>query len=128
MKTILVADDDEQIVAGLTHRLRANGYRVLAASDGLQALELALAKKPDLLLLDVWMPAGLGLSVAQRLEQLGRDIPVVFMTASRLPWLRDAADQAGGAAYIEKPYVPEILLRTIRDALDLNNATLVNNT
>jgi CheY-like chemotaxis protein len=126
MKTLLIADDDEWIVAGLAHRLRANGYRVLTAPDGFEALKLALAHRPDLMLLDIWMPVGLGLSVAQRMEQLGLDIPVIFLTASRLPGLRDTAEQVGGAAFIEKPYDPEVLLRTIEEVLDLHPATLTH--
>jgi|ERR1041384_7881576 DNA-binding response OmpR family regulator len=123
MKTILVADDDENIVAGLTHRLQANRYRVITAFDGAEALKLALTQKPDLLLLDVWMPTGLGLSVVQRLEKLGRDIPVIFLTASRLPKLRRAAENVGAAAYFEKPYDPEVLMQAIEAILDLNAST-----
>ncbi|HEY6168133.1 MAG TPA: response regulator [Verrucomicrobiae bacterium] len=123
MKTILVADDDENIVAGLTHRLQANGYRVITASDGVDALRLALTQKPDLMLLDIWMPTGFGLSIAQRMEKLGWDIPIIFLTASRLPKLRRAAENVGGAAYIEKPYDPEVLLRAIQEILDLNPKT-----
>lgn len=126
MKTILVADDDERIVAALEHRLKASGYRVLTAPDGFEALKLALTDKPDLMLLDIWMPVGVGLSVAQRMERLGLEIPVVFLTASRLPGLRDAADRVGGAAFIEKPYDPEVLLRTIEDTMGLH-ATSSNN-
>lgn len=123
MRTILVADDDERIVAGLAHRLRASGYRVITAPDGFEALKLALAERPDLMLLDIWMPVGVGLSVAQRMDQLGLDIPVVFLTASRLPGLRQSAAQVGGAGFIEKPYDPATLLKTIEEAFELNNTT-----
>lgn len=117
MKKILIADDDENITNALSRRLEANGYEVLTAPDGLQALLLAREEKPDLMLLDMWMPVGIGLSVAERMQELGLDIPVIFLTASRVPGLVDAAREVGAVAYLEKPYDPPHLLRTIEQAL-----------
>jgi CheY-like chemotaxis protein len=117
MKKILIADDDENITNALSRRLEANGYEVLTAPDGLQALLLAREEKPDLMLLDMWMPVGIGLSVAERMQELGLDIPVIFLTASRAPGLVDAAREVGAVAYLEKPYDPPQLLRTIEQAL-----------
>jgi len=118
MKTILVADDDPRIVTALTRRLEANRYSVLAATNGFEALKLALEEKPDLIILDVWMPVGIGFSVAERLRDHHLDVPIIFLTASRAPGLSDAAREVGAVAYVEKPYDPECLLQLIAMSLD----------
>jgi CheY-like chemotaxis protein len=118
MKKILIADDDASITTALSRRLEANGYDVLTAPNGFQALMLAREEKPDLMLLDMWMPVGIGLSVAERMHELGLDIPVIFLTASKAAGLAAAARQVGAVGYIEKPYDPAHLLRTIEQALN----------
>ena len=123
MKKILILEDDPKITTALTVRLDAAGFEVLAAPDGVRGLQLALAHRPDLLLMDIWMPVGLGLSVAQRLKDLGfENIPVIFITASRLKGLREAATQLGAAGFFEKPYDPEHLLAAIHQALAAKSA------
>jgi two-component system, cell cycle response regulator DivK len=118
MKTILVLEDDPKIAIALAVRLEAAGYHVLTAPDGVRGLKIALVNRPDLILMDIWMPVGLGFSVAQRLKDLGlRNIPVIFITASRLKGLREAATKLGAVGYFEKPYDPEQLLGTIHQAL-----------
>ena len=67
MKKILIMEDDTKIAAALAIRLSAAGYDVLTASDGLEGIHMAMNDRPDLLLMDIWMPVGLGFSVAQRL-------------------------------------------------------------
>ena len=108
-KTILIIEDDPKAAKALAVRLEAAGYDVLTAADGVQGVRLALDHRPDLIISDIWLPAGIGLS---------GNIPVVFMTASKLPGLKEAAMQLGAAAYFEKPYDPEALLRTITEIID----------
>ena len=118
MKTILVLEDDPKIAIALAVRLEAAGYNVLTAPDGVRGLKLALVNRPDLIVMDIWMPVGLGLSVAQRLKDLGfANTPVIFITASRLKGLREAAANLGAAGYFEKPYDPEQLLGAVHQAL-----------
>jgi|SRR5688572_5782435 len=118
MKKILVLEDDPKIATALAVRLEAAGHDVLTAPDGAQGLKIALQNRPDLILMDIWMPIGLGLSVAQRLRDLGLTwIPIIFITASRLKGLREAATQLGAAGYFEKPYDAEELLAAIDRAL-----------
>jgi DNA-binding response OmpR family regulator len=118
MKKILVLEDDCKIATALAVRLEAAGYDVLTAPDGAQGLRIALNSRPDLILMDIWMPIGLGFSVAQRLRDLGFDkTPVIFITASRLKGLRQAARKVGAVGYFEKPYDPEALLAAIQQAL-----------
>src|SRR6185295_2980491 len=70
-KRILILEDDLRIATALSIRVEAAGYDVATANDGLEGLELALENPPDLMLMDVWMPVGIGFSVAQRLRDLG---------------------------------------------------------
>jgi CheY-like chemotaxis protein len=123
MKTILIVEDDEKIATALSLRLRANGYRVLTANDGFTAIELALEQLPDLMVLDIWMPvmdgmeAPFGLGLALEMKDAGVNIPFIIMTASRKPELRQLAAEAGCAAFVEKPYESEVLLKAIENAL-----------
>ena len=119
MKKILIMEDDTKIAAALAIRLRAAGYEVLAAPDGFQGLKMALHDRPDLILMDVWMPVGLGFSVSQRLQELGlKDIPVIFITASKVKGLKETAEKMGAIGFFEKPYDPAKLLATIAQALE----------
>ena len=122
MKKILIVEDDTKIAAALAIRLEAAGYSVMTAPDGLAGLKLAVEQKPDLLLMDIWMPVGLGFSVAQRLQSLGLNgIPIIFITASRARGLKKAAEALGAAAFFEKPYDPQALLAAIAEALNSND-------
>src|SRR6267143_827399 len=110
MKTILVVEDDRKIASALAIRLEAAGYEALTAVNGLEGIGLVLDQKPDLIIMDIWMPVGIGFSVAQRLRSLGLgSIPVIFMTASRIKGLRRAAAKLRAAGFFEKPYDPEQL-------------------
>jgi len=118
MKKILVVDDDTKIAKALAIRLEAAGYEPLTAITGLEAVNLTLHQKPDLIIMDIWMPVGIGFSVAQRLRTLGLGtIPIIFMTASKLRGLRHAATKLGAAGFFEKPYEPEELLEAVSQAL-----------
>ncbi len=123
MKTILVVEDDTRIAAALGVRLEAAGYEVLTAADGLGGLKLALTNRPDLILMDIWMPVGIGFSVAQRLQSIGlTGIPIIFITASKLKGLRETAKQLGAVAFFEKPYDSVQLLEAISSALEPKTA------
>jgi DNA-binding response OmpR family regulator len=118
MKKILVVEDDNKIVAALTIRLKAAGYEVLTASDGFEGLNLAISIRPDLIISDIWMPVGIGFSMAGRLQELAPEIPVIFITAGREPGLEKAAKELGAVAFFEKPYDPAKLLATVAHALE----------
>jgi CheY-like chemotaxis protein len=116
-RRILVADDDPNITAALTARLTACGYEVLTAANGFDALKLIVTKKPALVLMDIWMPTGLGFSVAERMKAHGLSIPIIFITASHMNGLRAAAKQVGASGFLEKPYDPAQLMETIEQTL-----------
>lgn len=114
MKKILVIEDDPKISAALRVRLGAAGYEVVSAADGFSGLKMTLTHKPQLILLDIMMPVGMGFSVAERLKGLGLgEIPIIFITASKRAGLRKMAQQLGAAGFFEKPYDADELLAAI---------------
>src|ERR1041384_5253697 len=127
MKQILIIDDDTKIINTLRAVLQSAGYQVRAAMNGRKGVEAALKEKPDLIISDVWMPLGVGFSVAQRLEGLGLgDIPIIFLTGGTEDGLRDAAEEAGAFAFIEKPFDIVHLLKTVARALSRDAEAVAN--
>jgi DNA-binding response OmpR family regulator len=118
-KKILIVDDERDIVKALMIRLKANGYDVVAAFDGAQGVFMAHKEKPDLVILDIRMPAGDGFSVAERLKRSTNTftIPIIFLTGSPEKNSEERAAKAGARFYIKKPYDAEELLDAIRRAL-----------
>ena len=114
-KKILIVEDDKKISMALTVRLKSEGYEVVTAYDGVQGVSFAVKHEPDLILLDISMPAGNGLMVAERLLNLAStaNIPVIIMTASKKPELTDKAVSLGVKGYFEKPFDTEQLIEAI---------------
>jgi len=105
MKRILVVEDDKRITAALQIRLAACGYTVLVAHNGFEGLKLAVAERPDLILMDIMMPVGMGFSVAERLKaSVCAETPIIFITASKRTCLRRTAEKLGAVGFFEKPY------------------------
>ena len=108
--TILLVDDDPDIVRLLTMTLRPEGFRLLSASDGNAALEIARAERPDLLLLDWNMPGRNGLEVCRALRAESdphlRFMPVVLLTAQAGAEDTAAGFAAGVTDYVTKPFAP----------------------
>jgi CheY-like chemotaxis protein len=118
-KTILVVEDEPRIVEVLTVRLKAAGYRVITAADAVLAGMRALTHRPDLVLLDISLPGGNGLMVADRRQNgaTTAGIPIIVLTASRQPGLRANALALGAVAFFEKPYDAHQLLAAVARAL-----------
>lgn len=123
-KTVLIVDDDPRILKAISLRLKAAGYQVLAACNGVEALTLAQARKPDLIITDIWMPVGVGFSLAHRLRDATPAIPIIFLTASKQANLKSMSKEVGAAGFLEKPYSPEVLLKTVHDALAMADPAL----
>ena len=113
MKRILIVEDDLPTAAALGIRLKSAGYDALIAANGFLGLRLAASERPDVILMDVMMPVGMGFSVTERLREMGLHIPTIFLTASRRNGLRRTAQKLGAAGFFEKPYDAEELLAAI---------------
>jgi two-component system response regulator MprA len=110
---ILVADDDPQIRDFLKRGLAFEGYTVDLAENGQQALDLALASSPDLVILDVLMPGLDGLEVARRLRA-GGEVPILLLTARGATTDKVAGLDAGADDYLVKPFALDELLARVR--------------
>jgi len=119
MSKILIIEDDRDIAAALSTRLRAAGFTTVNAYDGLTGVSHAATDVPDLIILDLMMPAAGGVQVAEGLRALSTTatVPIIFMTASRDPELRAQAMAVRPHAFIEKPYDPAVLLERVQEAL-----------
>ena len=83
-KKVLIIEDDANQIAALSIRLKSAGFDVLGARDGLEGLKLAVSDKPDLIILDIWMPGNNGCLVSERLKHVGLGhFPVIYLTASK---------------------------------------------
>ena len=115
MKKILIVEDDHKTAMALAIRLKANGYSASIAPDALAGASLARAIKPDLILMDITLPGGDGLQLAEsflrRTETF--DIPVIFITASKKPALLKKVMELGAVGLFEKPFDTEKLLNSI---------------
>jgi two-component system alkaline phosphatase synthesis response regulator PhoP len=113
--SILVVDDDPEIVAMLSMRLGKRGYQVTTASDGNKAIEMAKGEKFDVVLLDVMMPGKSGWEVARALKQdpQTQDVKIVMVSAIGEKTNEITAPIYGADAHVDKPFEFEHLERVI---------------
>ncbi|MCX7022709.1 MAG: response regulator [bacterium] len=118
-KVILVADDEPDIVTIVEMILRSQGYDVLKAANGLEALELAERHSPDLILLDIMMPDMDGWEVLRLLhvDPLTAEIPVAMISAKTGSRAKITSMQEGAVDYITKPFDSQELLTKVRELL-----------
>jgi DNA-binding response OmpR family regulator len=118
-KKILIIDDDQHLVLGLTARLKANGYKVISAADSISAIAVARKEVPDLVILDLGLPAGDGFLVLERMRNLAdlAPIPVIVLSARDPADNKQRALDAGAAAFFQKPPENHEFLTAIRQAL-----------
>jgi DNA-binding response OmpR family regulator len=116
---ILIVDDEMDIVRVIAMRLRASGYEVLTASDGIAATQMAMRNAPDLIIMDIGMPGGDGHVIAERLSNDVKTMgtPIIFLTA-RISRADEARAKAAGAfAYLTKPFMSGELLDAVSRGL-----------
>jgi len=113
----LIADDEPEIVRGLEDNLRFEGYQTVAATNGEDALALALSDAPDLVLLDVMMPRMSGWDVCRELRRRGVDVPVIMLTARGAEVDRVLGLELGADDYVTKPFGLRELMARIRAVL-----------
>jgi DNA-binding response OmpR family regulator len=114
--TVLTADDDPHLLRLVMRNLEFEGYEVLTASDGKQALELIEAREPDLVLLDVMMPKMDGFTVCQRVREFS-SVPIIMVTARGQEQDRVRGLDLGADDYLTKPFGVDELLARVRAVL-----------
>ena len=119
MQKILVCDDEANIRNIMDFSLESEGFLVVAAADGNEALVKAASEQPDLIILDVMMPGNDGLAVCRHLKETPstQHIPVVMLTAKTGKSDREAGLAAGADDYITKPFSPQRLVQKVNEVL-----------
>ena len=115
MKRILAVDDEPHILKLVSFSLKARGFEVIEATDGLSAVEVAEAEQPDLILLDVMMPVCDGYEACRRIKENPKTshIPVVMLTAKTQVAEQKTGMDAGALDYICKPFTPKDLVAQV---------------
>lgn len=118
-KKILIIDDDQHLLLGLTARLKASGYSVVSAMDAISAVAVARKEAPDLVILDLGLPAGDGFLVLERMRGLAdmSTTPVIVLSAWDPADNKKRALDAGAVAFFQKPPDNHEFLTAIRHAL-----------
>ncbi|OGW92164.1 MAG: DNA-binding response regulator [Omnitrophica bacterium RIFCSPHIGHO2_02_FULL_63_14] len=118
-RTILVIDDEKDILKLLQYNLEKEGYQVYLAKTGEEGLEAAVAKKPDLILLDLMLPGIDGLEVCKLLKSRRetRAIPVIMLTAKNTDVDQIVGLELGASDYIAKPFSVKVVLARVKSAL-----------
>jgi DNA-binding response OmpR family regulator len=117
---VLVADDDDDILLLVTTRLRRDGFDVIAARNGEEALALAQDRRPDIAVLDIGMPKLDGLEVLQRIraDQTLTEMKVLLLTAKAQESDVRRGYEVGADAYVRKPFSPTDLSTRVRELAD----------
>lgn len=125
-KTILVVDDEKDIRISLTGILEDEGYTVLTAEGGVEALECAQQELPDLVLLDIWMPGMDGLETLERLKALFPEITVIMISGHGTIETAVRATKLGAFDFIEKPLSLDKVLISVVNALRMKDLSVEN--
>lgn len=116
-KTVLIVEDEKNIVDIIRFNLQRTGYNTLEAYDGEAGLAMAREKKPDLILLDVMMPKMMGFDVCRALRAEGDNVPVIILTAREEEEDKILGLEIGADDYITKPFDPIEVLARVRSQL-----------
>jgi len=125
-RTILIVDDEKDIRTALTGILEDEGYQVITASSGMEALETVRQEMPDLVLLDIWMPGIDGLETLERLKALFPQLTVIMISGHGTVETAVRATKLGAFDFIEKPLSLDKVLITIGNALRMNELSAEN--
>src|ERR1700730_12031786 len=119
MKSVLLIDDDNIFLLTIGVRLKSMGYTVCTAKDAASAITVVRKSGPDVIVLDVSLPAGDGVLVAERLQNLiaSAATPIIFVTASEKHGLRERAMKLGAVAFLNKPFDATAVADAIDSAL-----------
>jgi DNA-binding response OmpR family regulator len=125
MVKILVAEDERDIRELITYTLMFAGYEVVQASNGADAVDLAVKEKPELILMDVRMPRMTGYQACEVLKQKSetKDTPIIFLSAKGQESEIQQGLGAGAVKYILKPFAPDELTAQVENVLKEINKT-----
>ena len=118
-KKIMIIEDDRDFVRLLAMALHSHGYDVTIARDAIMAISEAQKQKPDLILLDIGLPAGDGFLIMERMSKrpVLSDIPIIVVSARDPAVNRERALKAGAVDYFQKPPDNDALMAAIRQAI-----------
>ena len=126
-KTILVVDDEQPIIDILVYNLEKEGYNVIEANDGITAVDVALEKRPDLIVLDIMLPKLDGLSVCKRIKN-SLNVPILMLTAKDGEIDKILGLELGADDYITKPFSVRELVARVKANLRKVDASLNSKT
>ena len=117
---VLIIDDEKDSLHLMATGLRGHGYNVVVAADGLLGIDIARKEKPDIILLDILLPAGSGFLVMKRLAQIAPlcMIPIIVITGVGGAESEKRAEEAGATGYLEKPFKMGELVAMIQEILE----------
>ena len=124
---ILIIEDERAVSQVLESSLKLEGFRVLQAEDGRRGLDLALAERPDLLILDLRLPDLDGVAVCERLRELGFESPILMLTSKTMVQDRVTGLNAGADDYLAKPFAADEFLARVNALLRRRNRTAPRN-
>lgn len=122
MTKILIADDEEKIREVVKEYAQFEGFEVAQACDGIDAVEKAKSEQPDVIVLDIMMPRLDGFSACKEIKKLGRDIPVIMLSARGEEYDKLFGFELGIDDYVVKPFSPKELMARIRVAVKRKSA------
>ena len=122
-KTVLIVDDEKMILNLLSHNLSREGYNIIEAIDGIEAIKIAQEKKPDIILLDVMLPKMDGLTVCKRIKNL-MNVPILMVTAKGEELDKIVGLELGADDYITKPFSVRELIARVKANLRKSEAIL----
>lgn len=118
-KKILLVDDEAALVELIKIRLEANGYTVITANDGQEALDTARQEVPDLIILDLMLPKLDGYKVCRMLkfDEKYKHIPIIMLSARAQEADKKMGETVGADGYVTKPFEPQVLLGKVKDLI-----------
>jgi len=122
-KKILLVDDEPHIIMMLENRMKHEGYEVITACDGQEALTKAKKEKPDLIILDLMLPKLDGYKVCRMLkfDEKYKHIPIIMLSARAQEADKKMGETVGADGYVTKPFEPQVLLGKVKELLSVKN-------
>jgi DNA-binding response OmpR family regulator len=124
-KKILIIDDDRVSLITISAKLRASGFRTAAAADAIMATTTAKQENPDLIILDINLPGGDGITVMQHMSAINTLAltPIIIITGSESESIKKRALESGAVAFFQKPFNLDELVETIQKILGVPAAS-----